>query len=228
MFRRSRHDRGVELTEGRRRSLGIVATTGPAVFTLVWLLLGFSHLGYAPRRETISSLSAHDVPGWQWMVAGQVALAAGCWALAVLVRPMIGRRGLVAAWFFALAAYGTLQASAFRTICNHSDAGWCTPLPRSAYPHQQWLHGTGTGIAFGSLLAACVATAWAALGAGLRDLAVVSVAAEVISLPVVIWFLSDAESSWHGFAEKVFLVTLAGWTSYSGHRLAALPRPAPV
>src|SRR6266700_5231596 len=138
--------------------MGAVAVLGPLLFTIDWVLLGWSHRGYIPRQETISSLSAHDVPGWPWMVVGQLALGAGFAALAVLAARTWGRPGLWPAVLAALAAYGTLQASAFRTICNHSDASWCTPLPRSAYPRSQWLHGTGTGIAFGGVLLACLAT----------------------------------------------------------------------
>ena len=138
------------------------------------------------------------------------------------------------AGFAALAAYGTVQASAFRTICNHSDAGWCTPLPRSAYPRSQWLHGTGTGLAFGGVLVACLTTAVVAwrLGPRLRDVAVVSTVAVAVALPHVVWFLLSAENSWHGFAEKVFLLVLTGWTAWCGARMArtgsaaviALPR----
>jgi Protein of unknown function (DUF998) len=213
------------LSLGRARALGVVGTAGPVVFTLDWLLLGFTHLEYAPRRETISALSAHDAPGWAWMVAGQVAMVAGCLAIAALVRAALGRRGRAGAVLMVLAGYGIVQASAFRTICNRSDSAWCTPLPRSAYPDQQWLHGTGTGVAFGSLLLGCLAVAWAAWGARLVVLAAVSATAGMISLPLVAWFLSNAESSWHGFAEKLFLITLAGWATYVGHRLAAQIRP---
>jgi hypothetical protein len=204
------------------RALGRVAVAGPIAFTAVWLVLGWSHQGYGPRRETISSLSAHDVPGWPWMVAGQLALAAGFAALALLLPTALGRVGWLPAVFAYLAAYGTVQASAFRTICNHSDSGWCTPLPRSAYPRSQWLHGTGTGIAFGGILLAVAATAYAAgrSGPAWRDVLVWSLAAEAVALPHVVWFLSNAETSWHGLAEKVFLVTLAAWVAWCGHRLA--------
>ncbi len=215
----------MELSVERMRALGVVGTAGPLVFTLDWLLLGLSHPGYTARQETISSLSAHDVPGWPWMVAGQVAMAAALLAIAVLARSALGRRGTAGAVFLVLAAFGIVQASIFRTICNRVDSGWCAPLARSAYPDQQWLHGTGTGVAFASSLLGCLAVAWAAWRAGLVDLAVVSTAAEVISLPLVAWFLLNAESSWHGFAEKLFLLTFAGWSAYSGHRLAAQVSP---
>jgi len=205
----------------RVRALRAVGTAGPLVFTLDWLLLGRAHRGYAPARETISSLSAHDAAGWPWMVGGQVAMAAGCLALAVLVRWRLGPHGTLGAALMVLAAYGILQASAFRTICNRSDSPWCTPLPRTAYGHQQWLHGIGTGIAFGTLVTACFAVAWAARHARLPDLARVSSAAGLVCLPLVAWFLLSAESAWHGLSEKLFLLTLAGWTVYSTRRLAA-------
>ena len=156
------------------------------------------------------------------MVAGQLALALSFVALALLLPRGLGRRGLLPAAFAALAAYGTVQASAFRTICNHSDAGWCTPLPRSAYPRSQWLHGTGTGLAFGGVLVACLTTAVVAwrLGPRLRDVAVVSTVAVAVALPHVVWFLLSAENGWHGFAEKVFLLVLTGWTAWCGARMA--------
>jgi hypothetical protein len=209
--------------------LGTVAVAGPLVFTVTWVVLGWSHRGYRPRQETISSLSAHDVPAWGWMVAGQLALAAGFVALALLLPRGLGRLGLIPAVFAAVAAYGTVQASAFRTICNRADVTWCTELPRSAYPRSQWLHGTGTGVAFGGVLAACLATAWVSwrLGPLVRDVAVVSTVVLAVSAPHVVWFLLSAENSWHGFAEKVFLVALAGWASWTGGRLA-WSAPAPV
>jgi hypothetical protein len=210
------------------RLLGAVAIAGPVTFTLTWVVLGWSHPGYIPRQETISSLSAHDVPGWGWMVAGQLALALGFLALALLLPRGLGRLGLLPAAFAALAAYGTVQASAFRTICNHSDATWCTPLPRSAYPRSQWLHGTGTGLAFGGVLVACLATALVAwrLGPPYRDVALVSTVALAVALPHVVWFLLNAESSWHGFAEKVFLLALTGWVAWCGWRLPRHDRAA--
>jgi hypothetical protein len=126
----------------------------------------------------------------------------------------------VVAVLLALAALGTLQLTAFRTICNHTDTAWCAPLPHSAYPHQQWLHGTGTGVAFATLQLAVVACAWAAWPvAELRDLVRVSVVVEAIALPFTLWFLANAETTWHGLAEKVFLTALAFWTSYAGLRL---------
>jgi hypothetical protein len=212
----------------RLAGLGAVAVLGPVVFTVDWVVLGAWHRGYIPRQETISSLSAHDVPGWWWMVAGQLALGAGFAALAVLTARAWGRPGRWPAAFAALAAYGTFQASAFRTICNRSDAGWCTPLPRSAYPHAQWLHGTGTGLAFGGVLVACLASAVVAAraGDGWRDVAVRSLVALVVSAPAVAWFLANAETSWHGLAEKIFLVTLAAWVSWCGYRLPLGPRTA--
>jgi hypothetical protein len=216
--------------ERGRRLLGAVAVAGPALFTVTWVVLGWSHAGYRPRQETISSLSAHDVPAWGWMVAGQLALALGFLALALLLPRGLGRAGLLPAVFAAVAAYGTVQASAFRTICNRADVGWCTPLPRSAYPRSQWLHGTGTGVAFGGILVACLTTALVAwrLGPTLRDVAVVSTLAFAVSLPHVVWFLLSAENTWHGLAEKVFLVALAGWTAWCGARMARSPVPASV
>lgn len=212
---------GAGVGVGDRRVGRALAVGGPLAFTAVWVLLGLLHGGYAPRRETISSLSAHDASGWPWMVAGQLALAAGFAGLGLLTPGAFGRVGRLPAACLFLAAYGTLQASVFRTVCNRSDAGWCTPLPRSAYPSSQWLHGVGTGIAFGGVLLVCLATAWAAHRAGPRwhDVVVWSLVAEAVALPFVIWFLANAETDWHGFAEKVFLLTLAGWTSWCGHRL---------
>jgi len=183
--------------------LGAVAVAGPSLFTLTWVVLGWSHAGYRPRQETISSLSAHDVPAWGWMVAGQLALALGFLALALLLPRGLGRLGLVPAVFAGLAAYGTVQ-------------------PRSAYPRSQWLHGTGTGVAFGGVLVACLATAVVAwrLGPAVRDVAVVSTVVFAVSMPHVVWFLLSAENTWHGFAEKVFLVALGGWVAWCGGRLA--------
>src|SRR5947207_10160973 len=101
--------------------LRAVAVGGTLAFTLTWLLLGWSHAGYRPRAETISSLSAHDAAGWPWMVAGQLALAAAFVSVAVLAVRCLGRRGTPVAVLLGLAALGTLQLSAFRTICNRSD-----------------------------------------------------------------------------------------------------------
>ena len=214
----------MHLSVDRVHALGALGTVAPLVFTLDWLLLGLWHRGYDPSRETISSLSAHDATGWPWMVAGQISMAAGALAVALLARSALGRPGAVGAAFMALACYGIVQASVFRTICNHSDSRWCMPLPRSAFPHQQWLHGIGTGVAFASLLLGCLGVAWAARRARLMDVAVVSAAAGLISVPLVAWFLSNAESALHGFAEKLFLLTLAGWAAYTSHRLAAAVR----
>jgi hypothetical protein len=207
------------------RVLGAVAVAGPVLFTLDWVLLGWSHAGFRPRVETISSLSAHDAPGWPVMVVGQLALAVGFGAVAVLAVAGLGRRGWPTAALLVVTAVGTVQLSAFRTICNQSDVDWCVPLPRSAYPDQQWLHGIGTAAAFTGLVLACMACAWGAWPVPrLRDLVVVSVATAVVSVPSVLWFLTNAddpvERSWHGFAEKIFFTALAAWTAYAGGRLA--------
>jgi Protein of unknown function (DUF998) len=197
-----------------------LAVGGPVLFTLDWLLLGRSHADYDARQETISALSAHDASRWELMVVGQVALAASFVAVAALFVLALGRRGAITAALLGLAAEGTAQLTAFRTICTRSDAGWCAPLPRSAYPHQQWAHGVGAGISFTSLHLACLACAWATWRvAGLRDVAVVALVAEAIALPALLWFLANAGTTWHGLAEKLFLTSLAVFIAYTGVRL---------
>lgn len=213
----------------RLRVLRATAVAGPVLFTADWLLLGLAHDGYRPRQETISSLSAHGAADWPVMVVGQLALAAALLAVARLCAIALGRAGALTAGLLGLAALGTLQLSAFRTICNRSDAGWCTPLPRSAFPQQQWLHGIGTAMAFAGLQLACVACARATWRVpGLHDLAVVALVAEAVALPAVLWFLANAETTWHGLAEKVFLVSLATFTGYAGLRLADRADDAPA
>jgi hypothetical protein len=201
--------------------LRALAVCGPVLFTLDWLLLGWSHAGFSPRQETISSLSSHGASWWQIMVAGQAALAVAFVAVAMLCLLALGRRGVATAALLGLAAVGTVQLSVFRTICNRSDAGWCTPMPRSAYPNQQWAHGIGTGIAFASLQLACLACAWGTWRVvALRDVAVVALVAEALALPAVLWFLANAETAWHGLAEKLFLTSLTVFIAYTGLRLA--------
>jgi Protein of unknown function (DUF998) len=203
------------------RVLRALAVLGPTLFTLDWFLLGLSHKGYRARQETISALSAHNAKQWLVMTAGQLALAVAFVAVASLCLLALGRRGLVTAILLQLAAEGTVQLTLFRTICTGSDAGWCTPLSRAAYPHQQWAHGVGAGIAFVSLHLACLACAWATWPvAGLRDVAVVALVAEVIALPNLLWFLGNVGTTWHGFAEKVFLSALTAFVAYTGVRLA--------
>jgi hypothetical protein len=201
-----------------------VAVAGPVLFTLDWWLLGWSHHGFQWRTETISSLTAHNAPAWPVMSVGQVALTAAFLAVGALTVLALGwRRGAAMVVFLVLAALGTIQLTIFRTICNHTDTGWCQKQPRSAYGHEQWLHGIGTGIAFAALqlaVLACAVTTWTVPGLG--SLARASVAAEVVALPFTLWFLANAYTTWHGFTEKVFLTTLAAWTAYAGLRLAAV------
>lgn len=199
--------------------LRVLAVAGPLLFTLVWVLLARSHAGYRPARETISSLSAHGAPGWPVMVAGQAALVVAFLAVATLCVRALGRAGIGPAVLFGIAAAGTFQASVFRTICTQVDAGWCTPMPRSAFPHQQWAHGVGTALPFVALPLACLVVAWVAWRVeGLRDLAVVALAVLVVALPSVLWFLTQG-TDWHGLSEKVFLTSLAAFTGYLGFRL---------
>jgi hypothetical protein len=218
--------------ERRRRLLTALATWAPVVFTLVWFLLGRSHDGYSARAETISALSAYDAPRWWVMAAGQLVLATGFVAGAMLAMGVLGRRGIPPAVLLGLAAVGTVQATAARTICSSTNAAWCTPLPHTAHGWAQWWHGVGAGIAFTSLLLACLAMVWACYPIpGLRRLAWVSLVAEAIALPHVLWFLNNVGTDWHGWAEKVFLTTLAAWSAYAGHRLGeevpASATPAP-
>jgi len=160
------------------------------------------------------------------MVVGQVGLTLGFVSLVVLCLVHLGPRGRLPAGCFALAALGTAQLTAFRTICNRSDVAWYTPLPRSAYPSQQWAHGIGTGIAFGALLLAGLAVGRATWSEpGLRDVAAVAVGSVVLSLPCVVWFLLNAETVWHGLAEKIFLAALATFASYTGWRLGTAAAP---
>jgi len=210
------------------RRAAAVATWGPLVFTADWFVLSRVHRGYAPRTETISSLSAHQAPQWGWMVGGQLVLAAAMVALATLQAGALGRRGQLTAGLLVLSAAGTVQASAFRTVCNRSDSGWCAPLPRSAYPHSQWAHGIGTGVAFGALVAACLASVWSVRrDRARRPLLVAGCITLVVAVPHMLWFLANAETSWHGWSEKVFLTALAGWVSYSGNWLSRDPRWGP-
>jgi Protein of unknown function (DUF998) len=198
----------------------VLAVAGPVLFTLDWLVLGLSHRGYDARAETISALSAHNARLWGVMAAGQLAFALALIAVAVAFVRSLGRRGLPTAVLLTLSAYGTIQLTVFRTICTHTDAGWCTPLPRAAYPHQQWAHGVGAGIAFVSLHLACLTAAAATWRlTGMRAVALVAAVAELIALPALIWFVTNADTSWHGFAEKLFLTALATFVAYSGLRL---------
>jgi Protein of unknown function (DUF998) len=206
--------------------LRVLAVFGPVLFTLDWVLLGLAHPGYRTREETISALSAHNASGWPLMTIGQVALGVAFVAVATLFVLTLGRRGLVTAVLMGLAAEGTAQLTVFRTICTHADKGWCTPLGQSAYPHQQWAHGVGAGIAFTSLPLACLACAWATWRViGLRDVAVVALVCEAIALPNLVWFLGNVGTTWHGFSEKLFLTSLATFVGYTGIRLGGLRPP---
>ncbi len=206
------------------RQLRVLAVAGPVLFTLTWMLLGWSHVGYRPDRETISSLSAHGAPGWPVMVAGQVSLVVAFLAVAILCVRVLGRPGIGPAVLFGVAAAGTVQASVFRTICTQVDAGWCTPMTRSAFPHQQWAHGIGTAMPFVALPLACLVVAWVTWRVdGLRDVAAVALAVLVVALPSVWWFLTQG-TGWHGLSEKVFLTALAAFTGYLGFRLGGYVR----
>lgn len=214
---------GSGLAVGRDAGLRGLAVAGPVVFTVDWVLLGLSHPGFRPDRETISSLSAHGASGWPVMVAGQVVLAASFVAVAVLCLRRLGRAGRVPATLFLFATIGVLQLSTFRTICTPVDAAWCAPLPRSAFPHQQWAHGVGTGIAFTALLLAGLS--WICVTWGQRRwraVVVTAVLAELVALPSVAWFLY-AGPTYHGLAEKTFLTSLAVFTGYAGWRLGEPP-----
>lgn len=207
----------------RPRALATLATWAPIVFTVDWILLGWSHDGYSPRAETISALSAYDASRWWVMALGQLVLATGFVACALLTVHALRRRGFLPAILLALAALGIVQATLARTICSSTNAAWCTPLPHSAHGWAQWWHGVGAGIAFTSLLLACLAMAFAAHGVpGFRRLAQVSIVAEFIALPHMLWFLNNVGTAWHGWAEKVFLTSLAAWSAYAGHRLGAV------
>ncbi len=207
-------------TSGRGWLRGLVVV-GPVVFTADWLVLGRSHPGFRPDRETISSLSAHGASGWPVMVLGQLVLAASFLAVAVLCLRRLGRPGLAPAVLFGLAAMGTLQLSAFRTICTPVDSSWCTPMPRSAFPHQQWAHGVGTGVAFAALLLAGLALPWAARAdPRWRPVAVVGTLAELVAVPSLAWFLY-AGPALHGLAEKSFLTSLAVFAGYAGWTLGS-------
>jgi hypothetical protein len=214
--------------------LASLATWGPVAFTIDWVLLGWSHHGYSARAETISALSAYDASRWWVMATGQLVLAAGFVCCAVLTVQAVGREGLLPATFLVLAAVGTVQATLARTICTTTNSAWCEPLPHDVHGWAQWIHGVGAGIAFTSLLLACLAMAWATRkGRDLRDVFVVSLAAELVALPHIVWFLNNVDTTWHGWAEKVFLTSLAAWSAYAGHRLGAVvlarhPRPATV
>lgn len=208
------------------RLLRLCTVGGALVFTLDWLVLGWMHAGYDPRRETISSLAAHNAKAWQVMTLGLLAFAVAVLALAVLCALALGRRGWPPAGLLAISAFGTLQLTVFRTICTVSDSGWCTPLPHSTYPHQQWAHGVGAGIAFASLHLACLACAWATWPVdGLRDVAVAGLVSVAIALPNLLWFLANTTSPWHGFAEKLFLTSLAAFVAYAGIRLSSIADP---
>jgi|GEM_PF-1829466 len=215
----------------RRAWCTALAVSGPVVFTGCWLVLGRTHAGYSWRSEPVSALSAHGAAHWPWMVVGQLAFAAGCLALAVLARWSLARPGLLAAAMLALVGYGIVQASVFRTTCKPVDARWCPPPPPSSFPVQQWMHGVGTGIAFGGLLLACLATLWAARRAGETSVAVVSAAAVVVSLPILAAFLESTHLGWHGLAERTFLLILSAWvvtTALLLDRWLALPQAAAV
>ena len=177
-----------------------------------------------PRRSARFPPTTHPT-GPSWLPGNSFAV--GFAVTALLVVDSLGVRGLPPAVFLALAAAGSVQASFARTICFTNDGAWCTPLSRSAYPSAQWLHGIGTGVAFTSLLLACLAFVLVARGEpALRPPARAALAAVTIAGPMCFWFLATRPRRGTG-SQKIFLLVLGAWTSYLsfylGVRVVSIP-----
>lgn len=193
-----------------RAGLVVVLVGGPLLFTLSWLLLGWSQPGYSQRADSISVLAAYGAPLAAVMTAaflGQaVAMAAAGWAL----RRVAPAAGVL----LAVNAVATVVLTVARIPCRAGDATWCTP---SEHPTSYAVHVVAATVALVALsLAPAVAaarlrrTGWVWSGA----------AATGLMVPLLAWFAVATAAGW---AEKAVVTVGIGWAAAIASGLIVRP-----
>jgi hypothetical protein len=181
----------------RRVGLVALAAGAPLVFTGSWLLLGALQDGYSQGADTISAVAAVGAPYAGAMVAAFVVQGLGQLAGAALARAE-PTAPWVAGWL-AVGGVGTLLAGAVRLP---DDGG--NPLLATG-------HALAATAAFGGLHLAVLAGALSR--AVPRWLRVSAVAALVVAVPHLVWFVTKLgqDEPLFGYAEKVFTTVLLAW-----------------
>lgn len=187
----------------------LLLLAGPALFTLAWLLLGWSHPGYSQVEDSISVLAAYRAPG-AWVMSAAFVLQALSMATAgVLLR----RRSGWAAALLLVNAAATLVVAAARIPCGPDDAAWCLP---SEHPTSYAVHVVAATLALTSLSLAPAATA--VQGSG--GLASSGLAASVVMVPLLVWFAAADAAGW---AEKAVVTVGIWWAAAAGVRILVGP-----
>lgn len=187
-----------------RRTLLLV---GPSLFTLAWLVLGWSHPGYSQVEDTISVLAAHRAPA-AWVMSTAFVLQAVSMAVAAVVLRPLSR------WTAALLlvnAVATTVVAAARIPCGASEVAWCPP---SEHPTSYAVHVVAATVALSTLTLApaAVAVRGGVPGSGL---AATGLAASAVMVPLLVVFAVVDAAGW---AEKAVVTVGIWWAALAAGR----------
>ena len=209
---------------GNRWVLGTCAFAGPVIFTAAWLVAWPLQDHYSPRREDISALAALDAQ-YPWiMMLGFMALAVGTIALGLgLMGAVPGRSGKAGSILVLLAGVGLGVAGLARNDCS-SELAACKASEEAG--NLSWHHQVHDLVSLVIFLALIAAPLVLARGFGQarewRDLRTYSLLSGVLTLALLVLFVTGAIDGWNGIVQRIFVAVPWIWIAVLGLRLRRL------
>jgi hypothetical membrane protein len=202
--------------------LGRIAVAGPVAFTVAWLAGGYAQHEYSVRREDVSALAALDAQNAWIMITGFVLLGVGTVALgAGLASALTGRSAVIGAVLLMIAGVSIVIAGLARNDCSSELTACANRVDAGQVSWHHSIHDTISLVIFLALVAAPLVLARAVRGDDRwRDLRVYSVITGIVTLVLLVLFISSAAGSWNGALERVFISVPFLWIAVMGFRLA--------
>jgi hypothetical membrane protein len=217
------------MQSGKHRLLGRLAMLGPIAFTAAWLIAGVAEDEYFVRREDISALAAIDAQ-YPWiMITGFLLLALGCVALALgLASAIAGWSARIGSLLLLIAGLGLAVAGLARNDCSSELQACAARVEAGIVSWHHVLHDNVSLLIFLSLVAAPLVLARAFHRTdGWRDLRLYSMATGLLTLVLLILYVTASGRSEIGLVERIFVSVPFLWIGVLGFRLARLSRPRP-
>ena len=205
---------------------GVVCGHRPADFTAAWLVAWPLQEQYSPRREDISALAALDAQHVWIMILGFIALGVGTTALGLgLMDALRGRNGRVGSALVVAAGVGL------------GLLGWhaMTAAPSCLAAQQPSTRGMSRRITRSTTLSACCSSfpsSWPSSSVRVpsgktsqwRDLRTYSLVSGVLTLVLLVLYISEPIDGWNGIVQRIFLAVPWIWIVVLGLRLLRLFR----
>ena len=200
---------------------------GPLTFTAAWLVAWPLQEQYSPRREDISALAALDAQHVWIMILGFIALGVGTTALGLgLMDALRGWNGRVGSALVVAAGVGLVFAGLARNDCSSELTGCTAAVDAGDVSAHHQIHDLVSLLLFLSLIVAQFVCARAfRQDLQWRDLRTYSLVSGVLTLVLLVLYISEPIDGWNGIVQRIFLAVPWIWIVVLGLRLLRVQTP---